>query len=62
MDNVINHSGKNDGLIMAQVHRRRRIVNISVFDSGRGLLKSLLESGEYSPKNELEAIDLALTA
>ncbi|MDO4941149.1 MAG: STAS-like domain-containing protein [Erysipelotrichaceae bacterium] len=61
MDNVIVHSGTNQGLIMAQVHHRRRLVNISIFDSGLGLLSTLSESGEFSPKNELEAIDLALT-
>ncbi len=62
MDNVIVHSGYNEGLIMAQVHHRSRLVNISIFDSGEGLLKTLSESGEFSPKNELEAIDLALSA
>lgn len=61
MDNVIVHSGTNEGLIMAQVHHRRRLVNISIFDSGLGLLNTLSESGEFSPTNELEAIDLALT-
>lgn len=62
MDNVINHSGKNDGLIMAQAHPRRRQINVSIFDRGKGLLNTLSKSGEFSPKNELEAIDLALTA
>lgn len=62
MDNVIVHSGYNEGLIMAQAHHRSRLVNISIFDSGEGLLKTLSESGEFSPKSELEAIDLALSA
>ena len=62
MDNVINHSGKNEGLIMVQAHSRRRQLNVSIFDRGKGLLNTLSKSGEYSPKNELEAIDLALTA
>lgn len=61
MDNVIVHSGVNNGLIMAQVHHKKRLVNISIFDSGLGLLNTLSESGEFSPKNEQEAIDLALT-
>ena len=61
MDNVIVHSGTNEGLIMAQVHHRRRLVNISIFDSGLGLLNTLSKSGEFSPQNDLETIDLALT-
>lgn len=60
MDNVFNHSYAARGYIMAQVHRRNKIVSISVYDTGRGLFQSITESKEYNPKYEEEAIELCV--
>lgn len=61
MDNVFNHSKASKGFIMAQLHKRQKKVSISIYDSGQGLLNSLRQSGEFSPQNETEAIELAIT-
>ena len=60
MDNVFNHSNAPRGYIMAQVHSHKKVVSISIFDTGCGLFKSLSESKEYSPENEEQAIRLAV--
>lgn len=59
MDNVFNHSKAKKGFVMAQLHKRSKKVSISIFDTGQGLLNSLNQSGEFIPKDELEAIELA---
>ena len=60
MDNVFNHSKASRGYIMGQLHRRKKHIVISIFDTGIGLHKALLESGEYNPMNAKEAIELAI--
>lgn len=60
MDNVLNHSKSSMGYIMVQVHKRKKHISISIFDTGIGLLNSLIQSDEYKPKDEIEAIELAI--
>ena len=60
MDNVFNHSNSTHGYIMAQVHERKKHIQISIFDTGIGLKKSLSKSGEYTIKSEKEAIELSM--
>lgn len=60
MDNVFNHSDTSHGYIMAQIHKRKKKVSISIYDTGQGILNSIKKSGEYNPKNSLEAIELAI--
>ena len=60
MDNVFNHSKATRGYIMGQFHKRKKHIVISIYDTGIGILPSLLESGEYNPLNTKEAIELAV--
>ncbi len=60
LENVFIHSGANCGYIMVQVHNRKKVVNVSVFDTGCGLFKSLAKSDEFRPANEMESIKMAV--
>ncbi len=60
MDNVLNHSAVSNGYIMVQVHKYKKHISISIFDTGIGLFNSLKNSKEYVPNNELESIELAI--
>lgn len=60
MDNVFNHSRASKGYVMSQLHKRKRHIVISIFDTGIGIYNSLLESGEYNPIDAKEAIELAV--
>jgi len=63
--NAIEHSGA-EAVIMGQVYRRGEPpdhlnrVQVVVGDAGRGIMRSLVESGRYKPRDDLEAIELAL--
>lgn len=58
--NVLEHSLSKDGAIVsAQYYKKSNTVRIGIADTGIGIWKSIRQS--YSPKNDLEAIRLALT-
>lgn len=58
--NVIEHAISAHGAIVcAQYHRKSNIIRIGIADTGIGIWKSINQS--YNPKNDLEAIKLALT-
>lgn len=58
--NVLEHSMSKDGAIVsAQYYQKSNIVRIGIADTGIGIWKSINQS--YNPKNDLEAIGLALT-
>lgn len=59
MDNVLQHSGEQQGLIMVQVHSESRRVAICLTDTGIGIYGSLKHS-IYRPKNAVDAITMAL--
>lgn len=59
MDNVLIHSKSDRGYVMAQYHKKTHRLAICVHDCGVGIYNSLKE-GAYKPKNELDAIRLAL--
>lgn len=61
MDNVLQHSGVNCGYVMAQYHQENKLIALSVFDYGRGIMNSF-SSSEYSEsiQDDLSAIELAL--
>ena len=61
MDNVLNHSGLNEGFIMCQIHRKNNHVAFSIYDYGKGLFNTL-SGTEYNPQTTIDAINLALTA
>ena len=66
--NALEHSGS-DALIMGQVYRADRgglppdhsdRVQVVIGDTGRGIRQSFLDTGVQSPKDDREAINLAL--
>lgn len=58
--NVLEHSGSNEGAIVcAQYYSKSNTIRIGVVDNGIGIKKSISHS--YSPKDDLDAISLALT-
>lgn len=62
MDNVLRHSGVNCGYVMAQYHQENKLIALSVFDYGRGIMNSFSDS-EYSEavQDDAGAIELALS-
>ena len=61
MDNVLRHSGVNCGYVMAQYHQENKLIALSVFDYGQGIMNSFSDS-EYSEavQDDAGAIELAL--
>lgn len=58
--NVLEHSlSKYGAIVSAQYYKKSNIVRIGIADTGIGIWKSINQS--YNPKNDLEAIRLALT-
>jgi hypothetical protein len=60
MDNVLQHSGKDFGYVMGQIHRTSKHFAFCVYDSGQGIFSSLQHS-DHRPKNPVHAIQLAVT-
>ncbi|CDN31598.1 conserved hypothetical protein [Mucinivorans hirudinis] len=59
LDNVVQHSGKNFGYVMGQIHNSTKHVVFCVYDTGQGIYNSLLKS-EHKPQSPSEAIKLAV--
>jgi hypothetical protein len=59
LDNVIQHSGKNYGYVMGQVHKRRKNFVFCIYDTGMGIFRSL-EHSVHKPKKPAEALKLAV--
>lgn len=59
MDNVLVHSKENTGYIMAQYHRKKKILAICVYDCGVGIFESLSES-KHKPATEIDALTMAI--
>lgn len=58
--NVLEHSLSKDGAIVsAQYYKKSNTIRIGIADTGIGIWKSINES--HDPKNDLEAIHMALT-
>lgn len=58
--NVLEHSLSKDGAIVsAQYYKKSNTIRIGIADTGIGIWKSINES--HNPKNDLEAIRMALT-
>lgn len=45
---------------MGQLHTTRKYLAFTIFDSGQGIYKSLRSSSDHAPRNELDAITLAI--
>lgn len=59
MDNVLVHSEENEGYIMAQYHRKNKLLAICVYDFGIGIYKSLL-NGKHPPASEIDSLTMAI--
>jgi len=58
--NVLEHSLSKDGAIVcAQYYKKSNIIRIGIADTGIGIWKSINES--HNPKNDIDAIRMALT-
>jgi len=58
--NVLEHSlSKQGGIVCAQYYKKSDTIRIGIADTGIGIWKSINQS--YNPKNDLEAIHMALT-
>jgi len=60
LDNVLQHSTKNFGYVMGQVHENSRHFVFCVYDTGQGIYTSLLQS-DHVPKTPDEALKLAVS-
>ena len=61
LDNVFRHSGETGGIICAQTYPRVGRVEVSVVDTGRGILKSLMENPVYAGStSHIDAINEAV--
>jgi hypothetical protein len=58
-DNVLQHSTRNFGYVMAQVHKNNKHIAICVYDSGQGIYNSLSQS-KHKPKNPVDALNLCI--
>ena len=59
LDNVLQHSGIERGLFMAQYLKGPNIINFSVFDSGYGIYNTLLDSNHF-PIGAVDAITMSV--
>lgn len=59
MDNVLVHSKENTGYIMAQYHKKKKILAICVCDCGVGIFESL-STGKHKPASEIDALTMAV--
>jgi len=60
LDNVLQHSTKNFGYVMGQVHENSKHFVFCVYDTGQGIYNSLLQS-EHKPSTPDEALKLAVS-
>lgn len=59
MDNVLQHSERQKGYVMAQIHKQSKLFAFCVFDSGIGFYNSL-KNTRHHPEKPIDAITLAL--
>lgn len=60
MDNIIQHSNQDVGLIMAQLNKETKILNVCIYDYGIGIHNSFRNS-VHRPKSPADAISLAIS-
>lgn len=56
MDNVLIHSGKNNGIVITDYSEEQHIIRILVADDGIGIQASLAQNEEYAGISETEAL------
>lgn len=58
--NIVDHSGAPKGMIFAQFFQSKNYMDISIFDVGKGLFQSYLDTDKHKPKNNTEALNFAV--
>ena len=58
--NIVDHSGSTNGSIFAQFFISKNFMDVCIWDNGKGLLNSYIESGKHNPKSHSEAINFAV--
>src|SRR5690554_338055 len=58
--NIIHHSESVVGTIFCQFYPEKNYVDLTICDSGKGILQSYIDSGKFSPKSNDEAINFAI--
>jgi len=58
--NIADHSGIENGLLVAQFYPTKNYMDVCIADCGKGLKQSYVDSGNYLPTSDEEAITLAL--
>jgi hypothetical protein len=58
-DNVLQHSGREYGLVMGQIHHQKKHIAFCVGDNGQGIYNSLKNS-IHKPVNPIEALKIAV--
>ncbi len=58
--NIFYHAGHGTGFLVAQFDHNNRFLDITIADTGRGLRGTYVLSGKHMPKNDTEALRLAL--
>ena len=59
--NVSDHSNGTKGFLFAQYYPSKNYMDLSIVDTGRGLLQSYIDTGNYTITTDEEAIKLALS-
>ncbi|WLW53416.1 STAS-like domain-containing protein [Streptomyces sp. YU58] len=60
LDNVFQHSNKEVGFFMAQIHKTTNRLQFSIADSGIGVHRSFFVGGKYRPPTAFDALTLAV--
>src|SRR5690242_9278731 len=60
-NNINDHSGAEQGYLFAQFYPNSNYLDVCICDAGKGIYQSFLENPKFSPSNEIEAIQLALS-
>lgn len=60
-NNVMNHSGIHKGIIFAQAYPAKKVLDIIIADTGKGIFASYKDNPNFQPKDEGEAVSFAMT-
>ncbi|HVY54085.1 MAG TPA: hypothetical protein VHA13_06150 [Gammaproteobacteria bacterium] len=60
-DNINEHSKASKGYVFAQYYPNSNYLDLCICDAGQGIYQSYMHNPKFSPKNETEAIQLALS-
>lgn len=59
--NVNDHSGAQEGFVFAQYYPSSNYLDLCICDHGKGIYGSYLDTRKHQPKNEIEAVQMAIS-